>query len=182
MIGEYLDHGLFMSSFMIVPLVREGATSTLSHVKQHFTYPAFAPAFQASAADLMNAEEEINSYSELEDDWDGYGARALDPKTIQNALSAATRLIGRAPLPDLTPNSNGTISMEWESADGLAHLEIGKSRYAFFIRMKNGERYIRDGSAEDVPHFLGDSITKSMYTAPESAPTMTRSRFLSVAA
>jgi hypothetical protein len=180
MIGEYLDHGLFMSSFMIVPLVRESATSTLFSVKRHFCYPTSTS--HASAADLRSAVDEIAAYGDLQDDWDGYGARALDPKTIRNAIAAASRLIGRAPLPDLTPNSNGTISMEWESADGLAHLEIGKSRYAFFIRMKNGERVILDGSSEDIPHLIGDAITKSMYTLPESAPTMSGSRFLSVAA
>ncbi|RXT60410.1 hypothetical protein [Pseudomonas syringae] len=174
MIGEYLDPSLFMSSFMIAPLVRSSASSTISQVRKHFCYPTFKSYAQAS--ELIGAMEEINSYRELEDDWDGYGAVAIDAVTLQNAIYAAARLIGRAPVPDLTPNSNGTISFEWESPFGLAHLEIGKSRYAFFIRLENGRKYILDGAANDVPHYLADSISSTMFSSPQPIPTMSGSR------
>jgi hypothetical protein len=165
---------------MIVPLVRSGASSTVSNVRKHFSYQPYKA--QAFTSDLAAALEEIESYRALEADWDGYGAVPIDAITLGNALSAAARLIGRAPMPDLTPNSNGTISMEWDSPHGLAHLEVGKSRYAFFIRMASGEKFIKDGVAAEVPQLFGDLITKSMFSYHEPAPTMSRPRLLGVAA
>ncbi|MGQ3824242.1 hypothetical protein [Pseudomonas alliivorans] len=185
MIGEYIDSGLFMSSFMIMPLVRSSASSTISQVRKNFCYSTFKS--HAHASELSGAMGEIRSYFDLADDWDGYGAVAIDPVTLQNAMAAAARLIGRAPAPDFTPNSNGTISFEWESPSGLAHLEIGKSRYAFFIRLENGRKYIHDGAADDVPQYFADCITSTMFSAPQPIPTMTgtrmsRSRSLGVVA
>ena len=64
----------------------------------------------------------------MAENWDGYGAIPIDPMTAVNAdrLLSALRHIGIDP--DVTPNTNGTISFEWEWTSGSVHVEVGKTR------------------------------------------------------
>ncbi len=135
---------------------------------------AYRTTTQMNSFELQFARDAIDEYGEFENDWDGYGAKPIDPITLSNAHAAALALLSswELPAPDLTPNSNGTISFEWESATGFAHLEVGKSRYAFFIKLESGDRFVRDGEASSVESLLAKLIQSALFPKRQPTPTL----------
>ena len=101
------------------------------------------------------ALDAIEDFSKFEKDWDGYGALPIHERVIKSAKYYITSLPDRFPCPDLTPDPNGTISMEWETREGIAHLELGKTRYSLYIKHHLGKPVLRDGASTT----LGSEIT-----------------------
>lgn len=169
---DFFDNSAVMSSFTLSPLGEpKYSFSTGSFMAGSTSYRTTT---QMNSFELQCARDTIDEYGEFEDDWDGYGAKPIDPVTLSNAQAAAVALLSsRAlPAPDLTPNSNGTISFEWESSAGFAHLEIGKSRYAFFIKLESGDRFVRDGEATSVEAFLSELIQSALFPKVQPTPTL----------
>ncbi len=81
----------------------------------------------------------IESYRDLGPNWDGYGAIPIKPRAIKAALDIVRVLCDHRELqelsaPDVDPETNGTISMTWETVDNYAYLEIGETRYAGYAK------------------------------------------------
>jgi len=47
--------------------------------------------------------------------------------------------------PEITPTSNGTITFEWESSQGNALIEIGRTRYSGHIQPTHGQTFYLQG-------------------------------------
>jgi hypothetical protein len=122
--------------------------------------------------EALAAETELSKFEALPTNWDGYGADRIDPETVKNARSALKGL-RQAPAPELTPNPNGTISLEWESPSGLAHLEVGKTRYSFYVKPIGGDASVFDGDARNVPNDLGAVITAVLFPSVRSVTAIT---------
>lgn len=90
---------------------------------------------KANTYELLLALELIQEFSRLPENWDGYGALPISPEAVGAASIAARSLYSIAPAAEIFPNSNGTITFEWESPRGLANLEIGKSRFSFYLQL-----------------------------------------------
>ncbi|MFZ4699152.1 MAG: hypothetical protein ACOYMG_03795 [Candidatus Methylumidiphilus sp.] len=101
----------------------------------------------------------IQDFAKFESDWDGYGALPIHEAIVKIACQFINSLPDHLPCPDLTPNTNGTISMEWETRAGIAHLEVGKTRYSLYIKRLIGNAVLRDGKsatlAADVANLIG---------------------------
>ena len=82
--------------------------------------------------------------------WDGYCALPISLTTKHNSLNALMDILSYTNAPDITPNPNGTLSFEWETAQGAGHLEIGQTRLSFYIQPKNGDPIFLDASADDL--------------------------------
>jgi hypothetical protein len=128
---------------------------------QHLTGEAATRASQIFAIEA--ARHEIEEIATLEDNWDGYGASRVREQTKTNALAAVLQMLLYAPLPDIAPNPNGTISMEWESDSGTGHLEIGQSRYSFYIDRHGANAIFCDGPAEQIAPQLGLLISSTLF-------------------
>ncbi len=120
------------------------------------------------------AMSELSKLTALPTNWDGYGAKPIDPATADNARAALAGLLPNAPAPELTPNPNGTISMEWESAAGIAHLEVGKTRYSFYVKPTGGQASVVDGDARNVPKELGAVVSAVLYSPVRSVAAITK--------
>jgi hypothetical protein len=139
--------------------------------------PALAPAVwqvprsrRQSFAEFDAAQQSIEQLAFPEANWDGYGALAISAETKSNALSALNNLEGTAPAPEIIPNPNGTLTFEWETNLGVGHLEIGRTRYSFYVRPNVGPPLLCDGEAGDVGRFLGIYVDGLLYPKPlESA-------------
>ena len=92
---------------------------------------------------------EIAALGNLQENWDGYGGLPVDQMTVENAKSVIQRLALRLPAPEISPNPNGTISMEWTSPNAQAHLEIGMTRFSFFLKKPAASPLLREGDAND---------------------------------
>jgi hypothetical protein len=93
----------------------------------------------------------IEELAAMPENWDGYGALRISAETRRNALKALDALLD-VPTPGITPNANGTLSFEWESPRGVAHLEIGRTRFSFYIKPLVGNPILDDERVEQLGH------------------------------
>ncbi len=123
------------------------------------------PGIQIS--EKQSALHTIQVFAKFESDWDGYGALPIHETVVKIARQFINSLPDHLPFPDLTPDTNGTISMDWETREGIAHLEIGKTRYSLYIKRHIGSAVLRDGKstalAVDVASLIGALLYPSRY-------------------
>ncbi|WP_295990879.1 hypothetical protein [Rugamonas sp.] len=101
-----------------------------------------ATAFPGS--DLL---EQLNEIANLTDDWDGYGAAAIDEGAISHARAV---LPGLTILPDaVLPSVAGTVLMEWEAALGVASLELGRELFSFYTSPTTGTAILLEGAMRE---------------------------------
>ncbi len=75
-----------------------------------------------AALDLM---DQVDSYTRLPTDWDGYGAEAPSSEIAHSAKSAITAFDHKGCLPTkVMPGVADDIAMLWELGNARAHLEI----------------------------------------------------------
>jgi hypothetical protein len=126
------------------------------------------------AFEIEEAKRQIAELRMLANNWDGYGAIPIQENTKNNALAAADQVLQWAPFPaDIAPNPNGTISLEWETEYGTAHLEIGLTRYSFYMDRRGGTTLGCDGAADDIVPQLGVLIFSSLFPPPPGTAAVT---------
>jgi hypothetical protein len=99
---------------------------------------------------LAVAENQIEELSRLQENWDGYGGIPINDSTKYNSMAALRGVLVCAPQPDITPNPNGTLSFEWETPRGVAHLEVGQTKMSFYIKPLVGEAIFIDANTSDM--------------------------------
>lgn len=128
----------------------------------------------ANWGELMYAGRHIEHLASLPAGWDGYGALAISNETKLNAQRSLEVICRGAPVPDIVPNANGTISFEWDTRAGSAHLEIGQTKFSFSLRssVSGLDPILLDGAAEDVPSAIAEQIVAMLYPERTTTPTV----------
>jgi hypothetical protein len=124
-------------------------------------------------ADFAASRETVNQASLRQPNWDGDGALPISAETNRNALAALRILEAVVPAPEITPNPNGTLSFEWETDAGVGYLEIGRTRYSFYLKPVAGPAILHDGSTENVSSTLGLLVDDLLYEKPQTAQIVT---------
>jgi hypothetical protein len=110
------------------------------------------------------AREKIEGFARMPENWDGYGAVRIRTETKQNAIDALEMLHDKVPMPDIIPNPNGTLSFEWESLAGIGHLEIGRTRFSFYIKPRYfGHPVLRDWQVGEPSPDIGQLVISHLY-------------------
>jgi hypothetical protein len=113
--------------------------------------------------------DDIAAFRSLHDGWLGIGSQKI-PEETANKLDAVTHLLEQLeglPNPELTPNANGTISLEWESDRGAVYVEFGKTRISGFLRIEDSPtKYFRDISS--LPLSFYTAIRDLLYPSAQS--------------
>lgn len=79
----------------------------------------------------------ISELGELEDDWDSYGARPVDPHCAAAAADLLLSFLGpSAPKPSIVPTSRGGIQLEWHRAGADLEIEI-ESPARFYVSFED---------------------------------------------
>ena len=160
-----------MSSSIMIdfapPILTSGVPSTQSNLgaiwSNFYAWPRLQR-HRPMTAEATIAEQTLSEISRLPANWDGYGGVPIATSTVENARSALLSLLRDLPLPDVTPNANGTISFEWESASFVAGLEIGATRFSFFLRPRFGGSTYAEGDASLVSqHSIGPLIASHLF-------------------
>jgi hypothetical protein len=130
--------------------------------------PAPAPRLQSaqprpSFYQEFTAHQLLRQINALPENWDGYGGASVHSDTALNAHRALSALLLTVPVPEIIPNSNGTVSFEWQSPLGHANLEIGLTRFSFFVALSPGPTIPLDGAASSVPDVLGSVISALLF-------------------
>jgi hypothetical protein len=151
------------------------AQPTYSLVEEQPFNPAFSwvhPFLTSEELSVLSvSENQIEELSRLQDNWDGYGAVPISEYTKYHSMAALRGILGSAPHPDITPNPNGTLSFEWETQRGVAHLEVGQTKMSFYIKPLVGEPIFIDANTSDM---LLTSITIGVFVSAYLFPLQHR--------
>lgn len=116
------------------------------------------------------AELTIDKIGTMPENWDGYGALQLTADTVRNAKAALRFIQLSSPTPDVAPNPNGTISFEWESERGSAHLEIGRTKMSFYLDWTAGDAIFLQRETDNLADTCGwiDQIVSNYLYPPQA--------------
>lgn len=135
----------------------------------------------ASQYEVRSAMLALDELTKLPTDWDGHGAIPIAMATVNNVRVMLSSLLKAVTAPDVTPNSNGTISLEWESSIGFAHLEIGLTKFSLFIKPISGASTFVDGvtAALDAKNIseIGTLIANGLFPRNTYSTQLTRLQF-----
>lgn len=114
------------------------------------------------ASASQQACEQLKDLTRLSDNWDGYGALRISEEALRNAMSVVHSTcihnLGSTS-PAVSPNPNGTVSLEWQRDDREAYIEIGNTRASGYCRFSNQKPLYLQGSPEDVNALLPGLIS-----------------------
>jgi hypothetical protein len=114
---------------------------------------------------------QLDGLSRLEPGWDGYGAEPVAQGCVDNARMILGALPSNVPGPDITPNSNGTLSFDWENGQQGLSLEIGISRYSAF--WESARRFESDeGDLADILPNIVSMALASMFPPSDWMPPL----------
>jgi hypothetical protein len=120
-------------------------------------------------------KNEIDSFTTLENNWDGYGAIPVVNEVAQSTKQLIPMLgayfIDR--VTDIFPNPHGTITIEWENRKReKLSLEIGQNNYSYFVKFENTNPKFVNGEnilthlkniTTDLGELFGGEITKYLF-------------------
>lgn len=84
-------------------------------------------------------KELVYEIEKLPEKWDGYHALKISKPVIKNVLLIIEPITSFPKLlsPTITPLANGTVSIEWETGQGVAYIEIGETRFSGYIKIND---------------------------------------------
>jgi hypothetical protein len=96
----------------------------------------------AASISLSSRQSVIDTaahFGSFERGWLGTGAEEIPLETAARVVATAKTLekVDGLPDPELTPNANGTISLEWESPRGEVYIEFGRTLISGFLRVED---------------------------------------------
>lgn len=131
----------------------------------------------ATYAEFAAVERAIEGGAFTEPNWDGYNALGVKAETKENAIRGINNILLEAPPPEMTPNPNGTLSFEWETQNGAAHLEVGQTTFSFYIRPRVGVPILFGGPADLIGRLHGSLMAGLLFPPEEGASATTPIRY-----
>lgn len=92
---------------------------------------------------MSQALARINQLASLDEGWDSYGARAVQPDSAIHAVRLLAAVISAgAPLPEIVPTTEGGIQLEWHRSGADLELEITpRSAVEVFLRFPDEQTW-----------------------------------------
>lgn len=96
--------------------------------------------------------------SRLGPDWDAYGAEPLSSCCIANAKALLSALRPSIPSPEVTPNPNGTLTLDWEANGQTLSLELGATRFSGFWESARGIKTTEGLLGQEIPPLVAQAL------------------------
>ena len=111
----------------------------------------YAYSIERERQDLENF---ILNLKGLEEDWDGYGGLPIYQEVVDHGLNLLNviKLFPDLPNPIITPKSNGTISVTWETSNGVGYIEIGRTRFSGYLQIGDSKPAYFQGLAHSIEY------------------------------
>ena len=96
--------------------------------------------------------ESVGEIEKLSEGWDGYQALKISKLVISNVILMIEPITAFPKLlnPVITPLANGTVSIEWETNQGMAYLEIGETRFSGYIKINDQKPACMEGQTQSL--------------------------------
>ena len=143
------------------------STSTLQPMPT-FTHPGLS-----LVAGYQNAATKVTEFASWTSGWDGEDAKQISREAVARTQSALQTLSWQLPVPEVTPNSNGTLSLEWETPFGIANLEIGRTRYAGYVSSAGYPTQYFEEANQDVSVTVGAVLSALLFGARRPSKPIT---------
>ncbi len=116
-------------------------------------------------AEILTQLEDI---AQLRDNWDSYGGNSISANCIENTKKIILGLDDTVVSPDIYPNPNGTITLDWETNGQTLSIEIGGTHFSsYWEKSSDAESVYESGEfTGKMPRLLYTTL-QSMY--PNSA-------------
>jgi hypothetical protein len=131
-----------MPLLMDQPIREEEWTQHTAERDGHAFHEPAAPDQTEDAGPWEPAVKKILSFKELEDDWDGFGAKMPSREMLECAIGLAYLLCDRGvPAPSrVAPGLEGEVIFEWQDPDGTyADVEIVRPFFAEVMLIEPGK-------------------------------------------
>jgi hypothetical protein len=113
--------------------------------------------FGKKALAISTLREMASKFSE--DDWDGYGAEAIDPLSVWNAEEFIRTLPDNLPMPEFSTEPDGSVSLDWiRSRNQMFSVSVGTSNRLAYAWLDGTER------GHSVVNFDGNNIPQRILT------------------
>lgn len=97
---------------------------------------------------------QLREIESLEENWDQYGANRICNQCIKKARRMIESLPPFVHSPDIFPNPNGTVTLEWDEDSGFFSIEIGKEKFSSFLDITGKEpQYYHEPSESGLLEF-----------------------------
>jgi hypothetical protein len=84
---------------------------------------------------LREVDDMLLPIRELRNEWHGPKSVAISAEVADRTRQLAARAASEGlPVPEVTPNPHGTITLEWESHNASLSLEVGRSKTSGYLR------------------------------------------------
>lgn len=132
----------------------------------------FPNAVASKEQERLYLKKRVYELANLEDNWDGYGAIAISRKIIDYVLGIID--MEGSFSPEISPQSNGTISLEWVANYGEAYLEIGNLYYSGYISLHSIKKpFTLEGQSNSINQTTIHTIFHYLLSSNASSPTIT---------
>jgi len=121
----------------------------------------------------------LHEISKLGSNWDAYAAEPVDGTCLANARNLLTALPESIPSPEVFPNPNGTLTLDWESGDQVLSLELGAQRFSSFWQSHHRTTTAEGEITQEIPTFV-DIALRVMFPDVADAPERYDERTLDV--
>jgi hypothetical protein len=110
----------------------------------------------------IQAVENIRSFAELQDNWADEGSLAPSQDVLRHAEQIAKQMAMSIGFAEISAMPNGTIAFDWDTERGSANLEIGKTRFSFYIKTEDGF-YPLSGPCSAFPSAIDEVIATHLF-------------------
>lgn len=108
-------------------------------------------------------ESALDEIESLEDNWDGEGSLAPTAEIVDATRRIVQATSGILPRPEITPNDNGTITIEWRAQADYASLEVGSTSFAFMMQFDRTRTRFLNGRLGDLDASMAVEVDDALF-------------------
>ncbi|WP_295449041.1 hypothetical protein [uncultured Thiodictyon sp.] len=107
---------------------------------------------------MAAAFSRLADLTRLGPDWDSYGADPIAHACLANVRAVLAALPADTPAPEITPNPNGTLTVDWVAEGYRLSFEIGASRYSACWESAAGVQTDEGDILRGIPAFVSEAL------------------------
>ena len=136
--------------------------STVTRLIEHVRGHLWEALSVRQVAESASAELAAVAKDAVVPNWDGYGARAIDPRAYQEAERFLTALPTTTPVPEISVDPDGEVAISWNlDPTWVFSVSIGRAgRLSYAGLFGTSKAYGTEWFLNEIPEAILDNITR----------------------